>query len=939
MTVQEPAKRGRGRPPRKREPPQEPPKMTVSIGNCRIEFPASLTSSSDAEGLRINISDTCTIGIKVAKESPIESTGFSFTLLNPKSLDGVGKQILQDVLKLYVQELPAMKYAANTGKESRFLENCIFGGKYCTLILRNAELELIGAMTYQMLPTDTNQAELPLVAISRTHHRKGLGAYLYKELQRRLFDVGVLSIFCWGDQESEAFWAKQGYVTVAEVDGRGKPWKLPIKADVRRAMSIPGSATLMISYLSSPSIQPASPGPLASAVMSPKMTSNEIFGKALLEISKPTLANSSSARLNSLPSNGEKEGRKLSPMPVPTPQVGGEGKSSHLNSVTPGQAVGEHAGTREKNVCASITPVNMEGMFSMVASEDPKVDASKALEPTAASGEITRPPLADTTNAVNRPLKKRPITRSTPEKSDGDKENMAEKELKATSPTNLTMSRSSPLRRSGRRRRGEPEVPTSEVSKEAQIEVALNISEVPNEAQVAVALNNSDVPKEAQVEVVLRNSEVSQEAQMEVALTNSAVSKEAQLEVALDSPEVSKEAPIDVVLDKETEVTDGSKIGMGHESNPAISTEERARGKRLRESEAQTNAFRRRSTRRRMLDSAAEKTVKRKANQLDDGAKEMFDILMPQQVTHADKHPAVHAETSGARDDTESERGTNGTTSVANSVDCPNAQVTGAERQQPHMAEAEPTGRSADALEHHETNHSESDGSKGPGKLPSEVVNSCGEAQQPLKKTSPVIMLMNMADENKKKQLIKYVERLSGTVTSDGCKCTHVVTGEVRRTLNFCVAISSGAWILSPEWLKTSVKQKSFADETRFVLRDRKFEAKYKVRLEEVIRRAKERPNLLLDGMYIYLTAHIHPPVDTISQIVQAAGGKVLGSLEEALQMEDKSKAVAVATEEDMSIAISAAKGGLRTFSSDWLLTCIVKHELDLKATQFSESL
>lgn len=39
---------------------------------------------------------------------------------------------------------------------------------------------------------------------------------------------------------------------------------------------------------------------------------------------------------------------------------------------------------------------------------------------------------------------------------------------------------------------------------------------------------------------------------------------------------------------------------------------------------------------------------------------------------------------------------------------------------------------------------------------------------------------------------IQHVEKLGGLVTCEGSKCTHVVTMEVRRTLNFCVAISSG---------------------------------------------------------------------------------------------------------------------------------------------------
>lgn len=35
---------------------------------------------------------------------------------------------------------------------------------------------------------------------------------LFKELAKRMMDVGVLTLFCWGDQESETFWTKQVFV-------------------------------------------------------------------------------------------------------------------------------------------------------------------------------------------------------------------------------------------------------------------------------------------------------------------------------------------------------------------------------------------------------------------------------------------------------------------------------------------------------------------------------------------------------------------------------------------------------------------------------------------------------------------------------------------------------------------------------------------------------
>lgn len=41
----------------------------------------------------------------------------------------------------------------------------------------------------------------------------------------------------------------QGFQSIAEVDRKGRARSLPIKADVRKALSFPGGSTLMISHL------------------------------------------------------------------------------------------------------------------------------------------------------------------------------------------------------------------------------------------------------------------------------------------------------------------------------------------------------------------------------------------------------------------------------------------------------------------------------------------------------------------------------------------------------------------------------------------------------------------------------------------------------------------------------------------------------------------
>lgn len=46
-----------------------------------------------------------------------------------------------------------------------------------------------------------------------------------------------------------------------------------------------------------------------------------------------------------------------------------------------------------------------------------------------------------------------------------------------------------------------------------------------------------------------------------------------------------------------------------------------------------------------------------------------------------------------------------------------------------------------------------------------------------------------------------------------------------------------------------------------------------------------------------------------------------------------------MASDEDMKDALDASKRGIRVFSSEWFMNCVMKQELDLEAPQFAESL
>lgn len=73
-----------------------------------------------------------------------------------------------------------------------------------------------------------------------------------------------------------------------------------------------------------------------------------------------------------------------------------------------------------------------------------------------------------------------------------------------------------------------------------------------------------------------------------------------------------------------------------------------------------------------------------------------------------------------------------------------------------------------------------------------------------------------------------------------------------------------------------------------------------------------------------------------ISHCFQLFETQVISGLK---KVKEPSKTIFVACEEDMEEARFAVKKGIRTFSTDWLMNCVMTQELDLEAPQFAESL
>ncbi|XP_020690991.2 uncharacterized protein LOC110105727 isoform X2 [Dendrobium catenatum] len=619
----------------------------ISIGNCKVEIEGgSVVCESTGKGIVLSAKNDARIRISECdseKETSrryysrrqskdcLQDNGMrtrtwadhTFMLLNPKDVDSRSKSLLQEALKIYMEELPTMSYAANTGKASQFLERCLSSGKYSTLMFCSNSLEVsikvIAAVTFQIIPVDTQFAEIPLAAVASKFQRKGIGCMMYEELKERLRRVGVSTLFCWADMESEQFWHKQGFITVGVVDGKGKARKLPVRADIRRALCFPGDATLMVAHLKKDIV-------------------------TFMESSQHVEKNLSS-------------------------------KSNMIR-------------------CRFSEPSRLGAISNSNTSSVKETDQ----EDFSLKDMINAKDVADERFFSSRLRGKRLVW-------EASVSSLKSKRVKG--------------------------------------------SHVPDDSSFSD--QNCDS----------LNDEGNYDCFSEQSLA------------ALGCPQLSKEIPNLITHSNLTTHSQGERLAQ------------------------------------------------------------------------------------------------------------------------------ESTGR--------------------------DIKGNC-----------PRIMFMNIADDDKKSKLTKIVEELGGSVTSSGNSSTHVITGKARRTLNFCLSLCSGTWIVSANWLKSSFREGKFLDESQHILEDEDYHVKYKCKLSDAVIRARANPHSLLRGYQVCLSKHIQPSVNDLSSIISSAGGSVIRDLQ---CMIEPSKTIFLTCEEDMEQALLAAKMGVLTFSSDWLMNCVMRQELELAAHQFAESL
>lgn len=78
----------------------------------------------------------------------------------------------------------------------------------------------------------------------------------------------------------------QGFVPIAEVDAKGRRCRLPIKADIRKALCFPGGSTLMVLHLNQDVSGNTSDSSKLGVSLKPNGNSSAALGNQVLEFSR-----------------------------------------------------------------------------------------------------------------------------------------------------------------------------------------------------------------------------------------------------------------------------------------------------------------------------------------------------------------------------------------------------------------------------------------------------------------------------------------------------------------------------------------------------------------------------------------------------------------------------------------------------------------------------
>ncbi|ESP05694.1 hypothetical protein LOTGIDRAFT_103252 [Lottia gigantea] len=186
----------------------------------------------------------------------------------------------------------------------------------------------------------------------------------------------------------------------------------------------------------------------------------------------------------------------------------------------------------------------------------------------------------------------------------------------------------------------------------------------------------------------------------------------------------------------------------------------------------------------------------------------------------------------------------------------------------------------------------------------------------------PKVMFTGVVDE----QGERIIKDLGGSMAETIQECTHLITDKIRRTVKLLGGISLGIQIITRQWLDDSKQAGMFLDSSKYILCDKASEKQYKFSLRHSIEIATQ--SSMLEGYKIHVTKSVKPPPQTMAEILECSGAQVLKSLPK--KKEDNM--VIISCDEDKTLCQPAISNGIDIVSSEFILTGILRQQIDIQS-------
>jgi PAX-interacting protein 1 len=160
----------------------------------------------------------------------------------------------------------------------------------------------------------------------------------------------------------------------------------------------------------------------------------------------------------------------------------------------------------------------------------------------------------------------------------------------------------------------------------------------------------------------------------------------------------------------------------------------------------------------------------------------------------------------------------------------------------------------------------------------------------------------------------------------------------VARTVKFLSGVSVCRWVLTPDWIEQCEREGRLVSEEGFTLRDPDAEAMFTMDIPSSLQRA--RASKFLQGYWLHATASVQPSPESLRDIIECAGGRLVSSSEAQGRFGRKFERMAgsevqflvLSTPEDLSSGLCTlfTSHSVPVYNAELVLTGALRQQLDL---------